>query len=207
MRPEDLRGMQLQISDVLRDCASRIRNGGDLATVQKVLGEIRDSAAEFLRQTGGSQETVHLDAPGGAACADPGEDVAVHTSIDAVTCAACRAARAAEDAPGVHPLARWLARNVVLQDGVSLAIAARAAEPRRPYLGESRLAYWTALIEQAGPSSGPAFVSVAELGSGEAPRQRKIKPAAGLAGLVLALVAQHPERAAEILRLAPEDSK
>jgi hypothetical protein len=68
---DDLRGMQQQISDVLRDYASRIRNGGDLATVQKVLGEIRDSAAEFLRQTGGSQETVHLDAPGGAACADP----------------------------------------------------------------------------------------------------------------------------------------
>ncbi len=172
MTPEDVRGLQLQISDVLRDSASRIRNNGrDLATVRKVLCEVRDSAAEFLRQTGGTGETVHLDAPGGTACADPSDEVTVSASPDEVTCAACLAARAAEDAPGVHPLARWLARNVVLQDGISLAIAARVAEPRRPYLGEQRLAYWTALVEQARP----------------------------VAKLVLALVAQHSERAAEIL--------
>ncbi len=172
MKPEDVRGLQCQISDVLRDYASRIRNNGrDLATVRKVLGEVRESAAEWLRQTGGPQETVHLDAPGGAACADPSDEVTVSASLDAVTCAACRAARVAEDAPGVHPLAQWLARNVVLQDGTFLALRARAAEPRRPYPGESRLAYWTALLEQAKPA----------------------------AELVLALVAQHSERAAEIL--------
>lgn len=60
MTPENVRGMQCQISDALRDRACRIRNGNDLATVRKVLGEVRESAAEWLRQTGDP------DAPGEA---------------------------------------------------------------------------------------------------------------------------------------------
>ena len=94
VRPEDLRGMQLQISDVLRDCASRIRNGGDLATVQKVLGEVQESAAEWLRQTGeGNGPTfalrehgalaVHAEQGGGVALSLEGEGggfVMIHLS-------------------------------------------------------------------------------------------------------------------------------
>lgn len=53
MTPENVRGLQCQISDAVRDRASRIRNGNDLATVRKVLGEVRESAAQWLRQTGG----------------------------------------------------------------------------------------------------------------------------------------------------------
>ena len=59
MTPEDVRGLQCQISDALRDRASRIRNGNDLATVRKVLSEVQESAAEWLRQTGSADEAAH----------------------------------------------------------------------------------------------------------------------------------------------------
>lgn len=42
--------MQRQIEHCMRDYASRIRNTNDPAAIRKVLGQVQETAAEFLRQ-------------------------------------------------------------------------------------------------------------------------------------------------------------